>query len=519
MAYTINLTNGNILATIADGTINSTTTSLTLIGKNYAGYGTFLNDNLVHILENASNSTAPTTPLTGQLWWDTAGNLKVYTGSAFKNLGSITAANAKPSSAVTGNSWWDTVNQQFYVYDPNYSSNAGWALIGPAATASQGTSGAIVGSISDNAGNLATHVAVNVYVSSTLVGIFSKDSYTPSATISGFTTIYPGLNLSSTLANTKVWGTAYTADQLGGVVAASYARTDTNTTFTAPVTISSASGLTVGPSSTFNLNLNGNVVQLNNTVNNSNIAIRANTAGSYVNSILIDGSTSNVTMAANLLVSSNVNATNGVFTNAVATGNVTAANVTVSANVNASQGVFSSNVKAANVVVTANVNAVAGIYSGNVTAANYITSGNINASYLIGTAIQSFYADLAERFEADADYSPGTVLAIGGSAEVTIENQELSENVFGVISTNAGFLLNGSAGSNSTHPQVAVNGRVPVRVIGKIKKGDRLVSAGSGLARAGSKSEITAFNVLGRSLEDKLTIGEGVVTAIVKLNS
>jgi hypothetical protein len=508
MAYTINLTNGNILATIADGTINSTATSLTLIGKNYAGYGTFLNDNLVHILENASSSTAPTTPLTGQIWWDTAGNLKVYTGSAFKTLGSITAANAKPSSAVTGNSWWDTVNQQFYVYDPNYTSNQGWALIGPAATASQGTSGAIVGSISDNAGNLATHVAVNVYVSSTLVGIFSKDSYTPSAVISGFTSIYPGLNLSSTLANTKVWGTAYTADQLGGVVAANYARLDTNTTFTAPVTISSSSGLFIGSSSNFNLNLNGNVVQLNNTINNANIAIRANTAGSYVNSILVDGTTSNVSIAANLLVSSNVNATNGVFTTNVVTGNV-----------NATRGVFSGNVNAANVVITSNVNAASGIFSSNVDAANFITAGNINATYLVGTAIQANYADLAERFEADASYTPGTVLAIGGTAEVTLEDQELSENVFGVISTAAGFLLNGAAGSNTTHPQIAVSGRVPVRVIGQVKKGDRLVSAGAGLARAGTKSEITAFNVIGRSLEDKLTVQEGIVTAIVKLNS
>ena len=100
-----------------------------------------------------------------------------------------------------------------------------------------------------------------------------------------------------------------------------------------------------------------------------------------------------------------------------------------------------------------------------------------------------------------------------------MEDQELSENVFGVISTNAGFLLNGAAGPNATHPQVAVNGRVPVRVIGKINKGDRLVSAGNGLARAGTKSEVTAFNVIGRSLENKTTIGEGIVTAIVKLNS
>jgi hypothetical protein len=79
--------------------------------------------------------------------------------------------------------------------------------------------------------------------------------------------------------------------------------------------------------------------------------------------------------------------------------------------------------------------------------------------------------------------------------------------------------MNGEAGSDITHPPVAMQGRVPVRVIGKVKKGDRLVSAGHGLARAANRTEITAFNVIGRSLEDKNTAGEGTVEAIVKLNS
>ena len=79
--------------------------------------------------------------------------------------------------------------------------------------------------------------------------------------------------------------------------------------------------------------------------------------------------------------------------------------------------------------------------------------------------------------------------------------------------------MNSGAGPNETHPPVAVNGRVPVRVVGKVSKGDRLVSAGNGLARAGSKSEITPFNVIGRSLENKLTDQEGTILAIVKLNS
>jgi hypothetical protein len=126
---------------------------------------------------------------------------------------------------------------------------------------------------------------------------------------------------------------------------------------------------------------------------------------------------------------------------------------------------------------------------------------------------------LAERFEADTAYLPGTVVALGGAKEITAAQEDLSEDVFGVISTKAAFLMNGEAGSDITHPAVAVNGRVPVRVIGRVRKGDRLVSAGAGLARSATRTEITAFNVIGRALENKDTMNEGTVEAIVKLNS
>jgi hypothetical protein len=79
--------------------------------------------------------------------------------------------------------------------------------------------------------------------------------------------------------------------------------------------------------------------------------------------------------------------------------------------------------------------------------------------------------------------------------------------------------MNAKAGTDETHPPVAMQGRVPVRVIGTIVKGDRLVSAGNGLARAATKGEVTSFNVIGRSLQHKTTAGEGTVEAIVKLNS
>ena len=81
--------------------------------------------------------------------------------------------------------------------------------------------------------------------------------------------------------------------------------------------------------------------------------------------------------------------------------------------------------------------------------------------------------------------------------------ERLSEKVFGVISSDPAHLLNGGAGTDDTHPAVALTGRVPVLVVGTAVKGDRLVSAGNGQARAAASGEATAFNVIGRVLQDK----------------
>jgi hypothetical protein len=125
---------------------------------------------------------------------------------------------------------------------------------------------------------------------------------------------------------------------------------------------------------------------------------------------------------------------------------------------------------------------------------------------------------LAERFSADAVYTPGTVLTIGGTAEVTMEMRDSSESVLGVVSSNPAYLMNAEVGDNQTHPAVALSGRVPVRVIGPVKKGNRLVSAGNGLARAAEMAELTAFNVIGRALESNDSANEKLVDAIVKIN-
>lgn len=96
---------------------------------------------------------------------------------------------------------------------------------------------------------------------------------------------------------------------------------------------------------------------------------------------------------------------------------------------------------------------------------------------------------------------------------------ELSETVFGVVSAAPAYLMNSGAGDNATHPPIAVQGRVPVKVIGPVSKGDRLVSAGNGVARAGGANEITPWNVIGRSLVDDFRTELRTIEAIVKLNS
>ena len=111
MSYTITLTDGQIFATIPDGTIN-TTSSMTLVGKNYAGYGQFINDDIIRLLENGANTTAPGAPLQGQLWYDqTNGTMKVYTGATFKVISGATASSTAPTvSNVAGDLWLSLIH-------------------------------------------------------------------------------------------------------------------------------------------------------------------------------------------------------------------------------------------------------------------------------------------------------------------------------------------------------------------------------------------------------------------------
>ena len=160
--------------------------------------------------------------------------------------------------------------------------------------------------------------------------------------------------------------------------------------------------------------------------------------------------------------------------------------------------------------------ATAGDKSGGITVAVSTLVANLE-----GTATAAQYSDVAERFASDTAYTPGTVVALGGAQEITQVNEEASDEVFGVVSSldQAAFKMNGGAGNDETHPYIAMTGRVDVKVIGTVNKGDRLISASvPGYARAATKAECTAFNVIGRALTSKSEAGQGSVLAAVRVS-
>jgi hypothetical protein len=593
MAYTINLTDGTVFATITDGTIN-TASSMTLVGKNYAGYGEFLDENFIHLLESGSNTTAPAAPLTGQLWWDKTNNLlKVYNGAIFKTISAATASASAPASNVTGDLWYDTVNQQLKVW-----TGAAFLVVGPGYTSAQGESGAIPETILNSTG--ATRYITSLYVNNNRVAIvYDGAQFVPEASVvaDGFGNIYPGITLTTT--NSPIFaGTAQNAALLDNLDSADFMRATANTATTGRLQVNNANGIYIGTS---------NVVQISQSTNDGIIATPVSTGN-----LIIQTNVSGVTYTVATALGANgtfaiANAAT-VGTTLSVTGNITSANVNTAGLVSATGNINGGNVNTVLVAATT-LSATANVQGGNlrttglISATGNITSAaNIAGTFILGngsqltgisaavsvskisngtseanigvsggnanisiggvanvavfttgtayfianvsvaaiekigsnaignigsssnyfnqvfaTATTALYADVAERFAADEVLEPGTVVELGGINEITRSTQDLSENVFGVISTRPAYTMNGGAGENDTHPPVAMTGRVPVKCVGTVRKGDRLVSAGDGVARAAQSGEATAFNVIGRSLENKTTMDHGTIEAIVTI--
>jgi len=381
----------------------------------------------------------------------------VYNGTTFKVISASTASPTAPTSNVAGDLWFDTVNGQLKVYN-----GSTFILVGPASTSGQGTSGAVVTTVTDNTS--VDHVVVQLYVNNTIVAIVSKDAtFTPQVAITGFATIGPGIQLSSTVSSALFRGTSTDAQLLDGIDSTGFLSSTSNDTTSGTLGILNDTGLTVGVDQDFQAQVitANSAVILRNQTQNANLSIRVNAGGTDTAAISINGTNAQITIPQNMYTHSILNA------QPAGVGNI-----------------------------------------GN-------STQPFNTVFAISTS--ALYADVAERFESDTAISPGSVVELGGLKEITISQQELSENVFGVVSTRAAYLMNAGAGTDETHPAVAVTGRVPVRVIGKINKGDRLVSAGGGIARAAKTGEATPFNTIGRALQDKSDHDAGTIEAIVMI--
>jgi len=400
MAYTIVKSDGTVLTTIADGTINTTSTALGLPGRNYAGYGQSLDTNFVHQLENFADSSPPSNPIRGQLWFNT-------------NTSTLLVC---PADNTTNANAWLTLAQ---------SGGSGNTTFG---------SVIITGNLQANNANIQN--AIN------------GDTITVRlATVTANATI---ANAFITTGNIITVNTANVTTGAAGTTGA----------ITGTWTLSGGSG---GTSNAFIVT--GGVINAVNGIKTDNYyyanGANFNPSGSYNNGNVFDYLTGSNSISQ-------------------FTGNIAPTKITTS---------------------------------------NIAGGGTIFGIWTLGASarLNATYADLAERFESDAYYDAGTVVELGGDAEITAVVNELSEDVFGVVSNTAAYLMNATAGDDTTHPAVAVGGRVQVKVTGKVRKGQRLVSAGNGIARAANTGEATSFNTIGRALANKTTDDVGTIEAFVSI--
>lgn len=479
MSYTINNFQGVNIATVDDGTVN-TQFDISLIGKDAPSYGEIQNENFVFLLENFSSPTSPPKPIKGQTWYDTtAKTIRVFDGSSWKAIGGVQSSAIQPSGPVVGDLWFDTTRKQLFVWN-----GTNFILVGPQFALGKGDTLMNSRTVTDSSNN--THAVLEGYVDGRIMFLASYDTFVLSATEianynNRFTTVKSGINLvgTSSLGITtlnRFWGTSSDSDKLGGQDASEYllkndlAFDDT--------------GFTIGNDNDLKISIESNVPTFSNLVGNSlsfttlsgNIT---NTPLKLVDNTIVPGNTN---------ASTNIGSSSAKFATVYATSFNGVATKADTLNVNGSYYTSA-------VPPTANTIPVRD------------AQGNINASVFNGVATSARFADLAEKYLTDAEYPVGTVMTIGGEFEAT--QSEPFKKAIGVISENPAFMMNCELEGGQ---YIALKGRVPVKVVGKIKKGDTLVGHTNGCAM--SVSYITPY-IFAVALEDSDSEDVRLIEAVI----
>ena len=491
MTYTVNKSNSSASPnsyTVQDGVVN-TQTDLSFIGKGYAGYGEVIAENFLHLLENFSNSSAPTKPISGQLWYDSTNNrLKVYSGSSFVPAGgNVPYQSAAPSALTQGDLWIDSDTGQLYFYNGTSS-----ILVGPP-SATGTTSGFTFDSILDSSD--ATQNITKLFNDGNLIAVISEDEFTPKVALSGFATVKKGITLTTAISDTKFQGTATDADALGGVAAANYLRSNANDSTSGTLSVANDGGLSIGADSDVTITVDSSGGIIANTTQDTDITFKVNDGGSTTTVMTIDGSESKV----------------GIGTTTPST-KLEVSGTTTST---AFAGPLTGN-------VTGNISSSGANTMGTLVLSDKLTTQEIepdtDATYDIGTSLKGYntihakatsaqYADLAEVYTSDSQYDIGTVVVFGGDAEITQSKLANDTAVAGVISEDPAYLMN----SKSEGQPVALVGKVKCKVHGMISKGDLLTTSGEHPGHAKKAMSPVLGSIIGKAMEDSTTAGESVI--------
>jgi len=494
MAYQIDRYNNTLLTTVEDGTIDQTT-DLKFIGKNYAGYGEIQNENFLYLLENFSGANQPSRPLSGQLWYDSgASKMKFYDGTQWRTSGGAEVTTTEPTGLAEGDFWWDTQNEQLYA-----KGSSGFVLIGPQ-TAGEGVTQMQSIEVLDTGGT--SKIVIAATIEDTIVYVISPDEFDLNAStpLEGFDRIKKGLTLKWTRAADAgvtnsgsvsgqdfwYWGTASNADKLGGIAASNYLTTAAPT-FSSSVDFPDA-GVLIGDSQDLQLKIeNGDEAVIQNITGTSSvIKIKATDGAGTLTHVGTLSSTGFVPAADN---------TFDMGTSSLAWRDIHAYSFI-------GEATKATSMRVGTDFRTASVSA-----SNNSVAVRDAT-GNLAANLFQGTATQARYADLAEKYSTDKEHPTGTIMSVCEHEGHETEPSQLGQIVIGVVSAEPAYLMNSEADGQA----LALKGRVPVRIVGPVQKGDNINVHADGIGSADGIGDL-----VGIALESNSDEGEKLVECVLKI--